>query len=265
MGTLNLIERDSILRGTTRRGFWQSQFGSEVTKPQIIFDIAFGIVGPILCFAFDPVVFRGGVGGDPLFPNFKVYVYLFSGLELLILSLWLGARAGFQLWNDLSGTALLVGGVFCLAVGVILMPLSLMGLMIGIGVFGFTPFLTGIVYLRNGVRALRSPRTDTSIFNRAATILLSSLVVIGAPLLLSVAIHRTVERSVDEIVHGDAPHATAAAHRIGPLRYFVGAESNQIVTAYLQATEPTRKQLLRNCYREITGEDIDVRLRIMDD
>ncbi|MDX6305228.1 MAG: hypothetical protein QOI77_2197 [Blastocatellia bacterium] len=265
MGTLNLIERESVLRPMTRQGFWQCQFGSQVTRPQIVFDIAFGIVGPILCFAFDPLVFRGGIGGDPLFADIKIYVYLFSGLEVLILSFWLLARAGFQLWNDLSGAALLVGGVFCLAAGLILLPFSLMGLMFGVGIFGFTPFVTGIVYLRNGIRALRSPRTDTSAFSRVATVLLGSLVAIGAPLLLGVAIHGAVESSVDEIVHGDPSHASAAAHRIGPLRYFVGAESDQIVTAYQQASEPARKQLLRDCYQEITGHDIEVRIRIMND
>jgi hypothetical protein len=265
MGTLNLIERDSVLRPMTRQGFWQCQFGSEVTRPQIVFDIAFGIVGPILCFAFDPVVFRGGIGGGPLFPDLKIYVYLFSGLEVVMLSFWLLARAGFQLWNDLSGAVLLVGGIFCVAAGLILLPFSLLGLMFGVGIFGFTPFLTGIVYLRNGVRALRSPRTDMPAFSRMAIILLGSLVAIGAPLFLGMAIHQAVESSVDEIVHGDAPHASAAAHRIGPLRYFVGIESNQIVTAYLEASEPARKQLLKNCYQEITGEDIEVRIRIMQD
>jgi len=249
----------------TRQGFWQCQFGSQVTTPQIIFDIAFGIVGPILCFALDPVVFRGGIGGGPLFPDIKIYVYLFSGLEVVMLSFWLLARAGFQIWNDLSGAALLVGGGFCLAVGLILLPFSLMGPMFGVGIFGFTPFVTGIVYLRNGIRALRSPRTDTSAFSRVVTILFSAVVAIGAPFLLGVAIHQAVESSIDEIVHGDDGHASAAAHRIGPLRYFVGAESDQIVTAYQQASEPARKQLLRNCYQEITGEDIEVRIRIMND
>ena len=38
MNTLNLIERDSILRPVTRAGFWQRQFAAQVTKPQIIFD-----------------------------------------------------------------------------------------------------------------------------------------------------------------------------------------------------------------------------------
>jgi len=227
MGTLNLIERDSVLRPLTRQGFWQCQFGSQVTTPQIIFDIAFGIVGPILCFALDPVVFRGGIGGGPLFPDIKIYVYLFSGLEVVMLSFWLLARAGLQLWNDLSGAALLVGGVFCLAVGLILLPFSLMGLMVGVGIFGFTPFVTGIVYLRNGIRALRSPRSDNSAFSRVVTILLSSLVAIGAPLLLGVAIHQAVESSIDEIVHGDAlrngtprPQLTLNATRTGAVMAF---------------------------------------------
>ena len=45
----------------------------------------------------------------------------------------------------------------------------------------------------------------------------------------------------------------------------MGIESNQVVTAYLEASEPARKQLLKNCYQEITGEDIEVRIRIMQD
>src|SRR5258705_5604546 len=105
----------------TRLGFWQCQFGSQFTAPQIIFDIAFGIVGPILCFALDPVVFRGGIGGGPLFPDIKIYVFLFSGLEVVMLSFLFLARAGFQIWNDFSGGALFMGGGFCIAGGPILL------------------------------------------------------------------------------------------------------------------------------------------------
>jgi hypothetical protein len=265
METLNLIERGSLSERESRAGFWRRQFAAEVTKQQVIFDVVFGVVGPILCFAFDPIVFRGGLFGAPLFAEYQVYVYLFSGLQIMILSFWLLARAGFQFWNQLVGAGLFLGGVFCLMVGVVLLPFSLMGLMLGIGIFGFTPFLTGIVYLRNGVRALKSPRTDTSIFTGAVTFLLGSLVVIGAPLLLGVAIHQAVDSSIEEIIHGDPPHASAATHRIWPLKYFVGVESNKIVTAYQEASDPARKQLLKDCYQEITGEDIEVRIRIMRD
>jgi hypothetical protein len=265
METVNLIERDSVLKPLTRPGFWHRQFGPQVTTPQIIFDIAFGIVGPILCFAFDPVVFRGGIAGGPLAAEYKVYVYLFSGLEILMLSFWLVGRKGFQRCNDLLGIMLVVAGIFCLAVGLGLMPFSLMGLIIGLGLFGFIPFLTAIVYLRNGARALQDPRADTNILSRVLTFVLGAGFVIGAPLLLGFAIHQFVQSSIDEIVHGDASRASAAAHRVAPLGYFVGVESNEVVTAYMQATDPARKQLLRNCYQEITGEDIEVRIRIMQD
>jgi hypothetical protein len=265
METLNLIERESVLRPVHGPAFWRRQFVPQVTRAQITFDIIFGIVGPMLCFAFDPIVFRGGLGDRPLLVDYKVYVYLFSGLEIMMLSFWLLARAGFQFWNDLVGTGLYLGGVFCLIVGVVLLPFSLMGLMLGVGIFGFTPFLTGIVYLRNGLRALRSPRTDSSIFTVAVTCLLGSVVVIGAPLLSGFVIHQAVDSSVEEIVNGDARQASAAAHRIWPLRYFVGDVSNKIVTAYEQAADPARKELLKNCYQEITGEDIELRIRVMRD
>lgn len=265
MNTLNLIERDSILRPVTRAGFWQRQFAAQVTKPQIIFDVVFGIMGPILCFAFDPIVFRGGFGGAPLAAEYKIYVYLFSGLQITMLSFWLLARSGFQFWNELAGTGLFLGGLFCFAVGVVLLPFSLMGLMLGIGIFGFTPFLTGIVYARNGVRALSSPRTDPSIFTRAMIVSLGSLLVVGAPLLLGFAIHQAVDVSVDEIINGDIQHASTAAQRMWPLKFFVGIESNKIVTAYEQASDPARKQLLKSCYQEMRGEDIDEHIRIMHD
>jgi hypothetical protein len=265
MEVLSVIERDSVPKRPSSGGFWRRQFAQEVTRRQVIFDVVFGIVAPILCFAFDPIVFREGFGRPPLFPEYQNYVYLFSGLQITILSLWLLSSAGFQFWNQLVGAGLFLGGVFCLTVGVILLPFSLLGLMLAIGIFGFTPFLTGIVYLRNGVRALQSPRTDTSPFTGAVTFVLGSLVVVGAPLLLGFAIHQAVESSIDEIVRGDVRRASAAAHRIGPLRYFVGGESDRIVTAYQQSSDPVRKQLLKSCYQEITGKDLEMRIRIMQD
>jgi len=44
MGTLNLIERDSCLQPVTRPAFWRRQFAPQITHPQIVFDIVFGIV-----------------------------------------------------------------------------------------------------------------------------------------------------------------------------------------------------------------------------
>jgi hypothetical protein len=265
MGTLNLIERDSLLRPVTRTGFWRRQFAEPVTGAQIVFDIVFGIIAPVLCFAFDPIVFRGGVLGAPLFADHKIYVYLFSGLQIVMLSFWLLVRAGFRFWNEAVGAGLMLGGAFCLLLGIVLAPFSVMGLMLGIGVFGFVPFLTGISYLRNGYRALQSPRTEAAGLTTAGTVVIGSAFVVGAPVLSGLAIHQYVDSTVDEIVQGDSSHAAAAAHRISPLTIFVGVESEKIVVAYQQASDPARKKLLRDCYQQITGEDIEEHIRIIND
>lgn len=265
MGTLNLIERDSILRPLKALGFWQRQFAPSVTKGQIVFDIIFGAVAPILCFVFDPIVFRGGMFEPPLWPEYQVFAYLFSGLLIALLCLWLLSAPGFGFVRDLIGGALMSGVMFCLAIGIVLSPFSAMGLMLGIGIFGFTPFLTALVYLRNGYRALRTQRNRALDLSRVLTLLIGLLLASAAPALLSVAIHQAVTKSISEIVQGDSEHALRAARRLMPLRFFAEADLDQIVQAYIAESDPTKKQVLKNCYHEVTGGDIDERVNILQD
>lgn len=246
-------------------GFWRRQFAQKATRPQLVFDLAFGVIGPVLCFVFDPIVFRSGLAGPPLFPEYQIFVYFLSGLEIMVLCLWLLSGAAFRSWNGLIGGALICGGIFCVTVGLVLLPFSAMGLMLGIGLFGFTPFLTAIVYLRNGVRAWHSETENTSTILRAANLVLSLLLVLGGPALLSNAIHGFVTNSVNAMLAGDSQRALAAAQGLKPLRYFAGSEINRIVQAYIAESDPARKQLFKICYQEITGEDIEVRVRIIQD
>ena len=245
-------------------GFWRRQFAPRVTRPQVIFDITFGAIGPILCFIFDPVVFRGWLFG-PLFPDYQIFAYLFSGLQITLLCLWLVTGSGWPLWNNLIGGMLLCGAIFCVIVGLVLAPFSLIGLAYGIGVLGLTPFLTALVYLRNSGRALRSESRGAVSFVSVIIAASGILLVAGLPLLLSIQIHRTVCRAVTEIVEGDAQHAMFAAQRLVPLRFLASAELDQIVNAYAAASDEKRKELLKNCYREITGENIENRAHILAD
>src|SRR6266850_3400696 len=75
--------------GDQRNRFWFRQFAPEVTRPQLVFDVTFGAIGPILCFVFDPIVFHSGFGGPALFPAYQPIVYLFSGCEIVLLCFWL--------------------------------------------------------------------------------------------------------------------------------------------------------------------------------
>jgi len=261
----HIIEEPAISKSTSvKTGFWKRQFAPVVTRPQIIFDVIFGVLGPILCFVFDPVVFRGWLFG-PLFPEYQTFAYLFSGLQITLLCFWLLTGPGWQLWNKLMGGMLLCGAIFCVTMGVVLAPFSLIGLIYGIGALGLTPFLTALVYLRNSGRALRSESRGDESFVGVIIPASGILLVAGLPLLLSIQIHLTVSRAVTEIVQGDPQHAMFAARRLAPLRFLASAELDQIVNAYSASSDEKRKELLKSCYREITGDNIENRAHILDD
>jgi hypothetical protein len=137
------------------RGFWRRQFGEQTTRAQRRFDLTFGIVLPVLCFVFDPVVFRGWlIGGEGFYGGWQTYAYAVSALEMVALAAWLFRAGGAGRPPAALGGVLLAGGVFSLAVGVFILPLSLLGLVFYlVGAFGFIPFPTAVVYLRNGWRA----------------------------------------------------------------------------------------------------------------
>jgi hypothetical protein len=160
--------------------------------------------------------------------------------------------------------ALLAGAVFCMAIGLVLAPFSLLGLMFGIGIFGFTPFVTAFVYFRNSIRVSRVVPTRPS-FEAGIVSAGGFLLALALPLALSLAIHTAVTNAVNDVIHGDAQRANFAARRLIPLRFFADAELNKIVEAYLADQDPEKREQLRNAYRQITGEDLELRARILRD
>jgi hypothetical protein len=246
-------------------GFWNRQFRQTTTRPQLVFDLIFGVAGPILCFVFDPIVFQGGLAGPPFLPDYQGVVYLFSGVEIILLCLWLASGKGHEVSNALIGGALLSGGLFCLTIAILLFPLSLIGLAVGIGLFGFTPFFTGIVYLRNGWRALHGDGSKSSRITWATGAASGFLLVAAIPIVLSLQVRSMVSKSVEEIIRADPVRAPYAAQQLAVLRFFASADVDRIVRAYASETDENRKQLLKSCYRKITGKDIDRRLLILND
>jgi hypothetical protein len=248
-----------------KTGFWKRQFAAVVTRPQILFDVTFGVIAPILCFVFDPIVFRSWLFGPPLLGEYQTVVYLFSGLQITLLCFWLLTGSGGKVSNSFIGGTLLSGAIFCLIAGFVLTPFSLLGLIYGLGVFGFTPFLTMLVYLRNSVRAVQAGRNDPVSLSDAMISVSGILLATALPLLLSLQIHAVLSRAVTEIVEGDPQHAMFAAHRVMPLRFFAGTELDPIVVAYTATSDEKRKELLKSCYREITGDSIENRAHILND
>lgn len=138
-------------------GFWKRQFGDDLTSRQPKWDWAFGVVMPLVCFYFDPFVFREWSGGEGvLLPRFQLPVYVFAYASIMALAAWL-------LWGDKLGMlrlpvacVMVAGAILASLLGVVLFPFSLLGLLAIIGVLGFTPIFTAVTFWRNAVRAFRS-------------------------------------------------------------------------------------------------------------
>lgn len=156
---------------TTPTSFWHRQFSDHPTGEQIIYDIMVGILAPLVCLIADPAVFRssafmdeifcsrGPVVDNPLSPHHLViFAYSLIGLGMLALLIWLIAGRWLGPTSAIFAGIFMTGAGSAFTLGIVLLPLSIAGLYVLIGVCGFTPLLTSFVYLRNGIRAWRIAR-----------------------------------------------------------------------------------------------------------
>jgi hypothetical protein len=273
------MEHDGIGGGPGRAGFLRRQFLPPTSRPQVIFDLLFGAVAPVLCFVFDPIVFKSREFGDALFPKYQAFVYLVSGLEILLLIVLISFGKGLQSTSRIVGGMLMSGAIFSGLIGVVLLPFSFLGLFLGIGVFGFIPFLTALVYLRNAKSALHLARaldskgtpwekeyTSVSVYGGwlSATIM-GSVLVLGPPAALNFAASMFVSQAMNAVLGADERQADLAIDEIRYLQFFAPPELDKLVVAYAQTTEPTRKEELKRRFSKLTGNDIEQRLRILND
>ena len=164
-----------------RRGFIEPQFGARATRGQKIFDALVGIALPLVCLTLDPVVFRSVGMGEPLLGGYRLFAYAVIGLEITLLALWLALGERVGEWGGMLGGAMLAGALFSLVVGILLLPYSVLGLIILIGAFGFSPFLTAFVYLRNGRRALQAAAVRLGGTRRTLALAFGAALALGAP------------------------------------------------------------------------------------
>ena len=138
--------------------FWRRQFGEIVTAKQRRFDWLMGVFMPMVCFYFDPFVFRewnADSSAHALLGSYQTPAYVLAYAAIMSQTAWM-------LWGErMGGFALVIGIVLSIAaitsliIGLILFPFSLLGMFMLIGFLGFTPLMTSIVYARTAVRTLR--------------------------------------------------------------------------------------------------------------
>ncbi|HEV7396173.1 MAG TPA: hypothetical protein VGN86_06650 [Pyrinomonadaceae bacterium] len=249
--------------------FWKRQFASTPTPKQTVFDVTFGILAPVLCFVLDPIAFQGSnsVLGAPLFEKYQTFAYLFSGIQIIVLIIWLwwGVERARGI-NSFLGGIMFAGGLFCSLLGLMLAPFSLMGLVVVIGVLGFTPFVTGFVYFRNAYRALEREAARAVPGRAVSSLLLGCVLSFTLSHAVSKGVERKVDYSVDQILYGNDPQALAAARNVRSYSFLMSYRLNRIVDEYRkESTEQYRKERLAKFYEEATGENLDQKIRIMMD
>lgn len=239
--------------------FSERQFSRQPTHAQLTFDVLFGIIIPVGCLCFDPIVFRSSsLGfGQPILGDYLPGASVVIGLSLLSLITWLLLRRPASvLVGFLSG-----GALFALLLGIVLLPFSLMGLFIMfIGVLGFTPFVTAFVFLRNAVRAYqlagKAKGADLVAF---VCFLTACTAPVAAQSYVTYEISRSLELAGSSDA-GEAQYAIATLKRFRPLSNF-----DAIAFAYEKEHDKERRERLATAYRELTGEDVDIRLATLRD
>jgi hypothetical protein len=247
-----------------KSSFLRRQFAADSTEPQAVFDFVFCLIAPILCFYFDPVVFKGGLMGDAVLQTFQLFAYGITAVEVSLFVVWIliGSRLGA--WSRLIGGTLINGAVFSAIIGVAILPYSLIGLMIVIGVFGFIPFLTAFAYLRVGWRALKSPEQSPA-GSPLIPLVVGAIVALVLPALVSLYISRATTNSVDAIIHGNSRQAESAISQLRWLPFIPQKDLEPLVRAYMLEGDPARKEILKKSYQALTGEDLEVRVAIIND
>lgn len=243
--------------GKPKIGFWQRQFQPQATSAQKVFDWILGVVLPVICFVFDPIVFKGN---GALFGDLKPFAYILSFVSVLAMSAWLiwGTRLK---WLNGFLAGLFFGGAFVsFCVGVLLFPYSFAGMLILIGFLGYTPLLTALVYLRNGLRAMDASKLFLVKSVRVYAVAFGAIFSVS----LAWTVNSEIKKSLRNIEVGSAEVVYAEGQKlkwVAPLVNF-----GKLVLVYQRSTpaEPWQQekmQAIAEVYKELTGEGIENKSR----
>jgi hypothetical protein len=248
----------------------QGQFSEERTRPQLIYDIIFGIVAPIFCFWFDPIVFQHwflpNEGGQGILARYKLLVYLFSAIAICTLGLWLrfGSRSKKQ--SGIIAGVFLTGALFTSVLSLVLAPLSLAGVFFyGIGLLGFIPFFTSFVYWRNGIRALRQAKANLPRQSFVWSIISGIVLLIAIPTVVDQALSRIASESLQVVLSEttDSRLKEQATTRLNYFEWYIN--TREIIDAYGTETDKLRKERLTAVYQALTNQEIEEQIAIIND
>jgi hypothetical protein len=214
----------------------------------------------VLCVFFDPTVFRSdGVMGNGFLSHMRLFGYVEIAASTAALGYYLLTRRA----SPLLAGALWGGFLFALILGLAMLPLTLLGLLLIIGVFGFTPFLTSWVFLRNAYRCWRDASVRVS---RKAGLLLVTMgmaLILAIPASLQGSAYYLCNRAMQALRSGSEQDFARAVRTLQRTRFIVSPDA--IALAYQKATDEIQRERLARAFRAVTGQSVEQRLAQLND
>jgi hypothetical protein len=238
-------------------GFWKRQFHLPATGAQLWFDVFFGMAVPLVCLYFDPTVFRSGSAGDSgVLVPFRIFGYAEISLSIVALAYFLFTRRASPV---LSGV-LLGSAIFSFLLGFAMLPLTIMGLVLLIGVLGFAPFITGLVYARNAWRCKQSS-AKTSRVPSPLAMALGMILILGLPAGLQASTSLLVNSALSRLENGSDEEFEPALQTLRWTAY----DSDRLAFAFQKTKDAKKRARLARAFHELTGEPVEERLAQLSD
>ena len=133
---------------------------AERTTVQVQLAALAGIVLPLACFFCDPVVFQG-VGFLARYKTIAYLLVLFSLLSYSVSLLRMDRK--LPVVRLLAHAGLITGILLSITIGILILPFAVAGLVIFIGIFGFTPWLIATLYFRQLSRSRLSGKSPSGL------------------------------------------------------------------------------------------------------
>jgi hypothetical protein len=225
---------------------------------RLITDVLFGVIAPIGTLIFDPIVFRSG-DGYPILPQWRVFAYIAIPLSVIVMAVWLWLRVRLKAWSGVIAGALFTGALFSLLVGIAILPATLIGLLLGIGVLGFIPFFTAFVFFRNGLQAFNQAGKHLNPNGIFASFMLGMVVSLIIPAGVHLGAAASVSEGIREVLTDDPQTVKVGIPRLKRAFWCELDCYESLELSYETRSGSEQGTLLADAYHEITGRDIDWR------
>lgn len=217
------------------------------------FDVIFGIALPAVCLLLDPGVFRRSPGWDPMplrFQGHAIAAYTSILPGALLLAAWLGWKRAPLFFAG----PLLFGGLVALAIGVVLLPISLPAAIVLIGLLGLVPFGTALAFFRNGIRAFQAACAGRSPWVVAAVTLTMGAATGALPVAAQLTLNGRTRAALDAALADDPKREAEAIAALKPFGWL--ADRQRFQDAALASKNSGVQQRLARVWHAATGEDL---------